>query len=79
LSCVIAVAVRVKWMRGKRRGYKGNFECFLVVPEDAIVVQREKRRKNCFSITEIQPRASGVAHHVYTLLKPVTKHLINCV
>jgi len=32
-------------MRGKRRGYKGNFECFLVVPEDAIVVQRAKRRK----------------------------------
>jgi hypothetical protein len=32
-------------MRGKRRGYKGNFKCFLVVLEDTTVVRHAKRRE----------------------------------
>ena len=42
-------------MRGKRKGYKGNFECFLAILEDAVVVQRAKSMENCFFKTESQP------------------------
>lgn len=47
--------INAKWMRGKRKGYKGNFECFLAILEDAVVVQRAKSMENCFFKTESQP------------------------
>jgi hypothetical protein len=32
-------------MKGKRRGYKDNFECFLAVLKDAVAIQLTKSRE----------------------------------
>jgi hypothetical protein len=55
------------------------FECFLQIQKVLPVVQHAKAGKNSFSITEVEPRASGEAYHLYTLLIHVTKHQIHCV
>ena len=72
--------VNWKWTRREReKGALVIFHSFLQIQKVQPMVQIAKVGKNCFSITEVQPWASGGAYHLYILLFLVTKHQIYCV